>query len=61
VNIEILPLEEVTKIQKTLEPFGYVVLGFRKENHRELVLYLDCIRRFKSHVVEDLSAFINHQ
>jgi hypothetical protein len=54
---EVLPLEETIKIQEALEPLGYDVLGFRKEKPHELVLYLDCTRLFKSHAVEDPSAF----
>jgi hypothetical protein len=60
-NPEASSLEEATKIQEALKPLGYGVSGFRKEKPHELVLYLDCIRRFKSHVVEDLSAFVDHQ
>ena len=53
MKTETLPLEEVVKIQEALKPFGYEVLGFRKEKAHELVLYLNCIGRFKSHAVKD--------
>jgi hypothetical protein len=58
---ETLPIIEATKIQETLKPFGYDVIGFKKEKPHELVLYLDCTRRFKSYVVKDLSTLVDHE
>jgi hypothetical protein len=54
---EALPLEEAIKIHEALKPLGYDVLGFWKEKPHELVLCLDCTKRFESHAVKDPSAF----